>query len=175
MITFSVNPNLYAGFERITKDNLPTTEKGKEWIGEIWLKAHTLDKVVDADAYGYKCDENTKKKDMCKYVPLLTVEEVVEEGKKGISDTVAVYFDENIDEMIERSDIVTVSEEFLDMREYLIAEIDVDLLFVLDKAMQYNRRAMIKLKELTEEFEMFDILKKVMRPDCMLYMKGVVA
>lgn len=174
MLTFSVNPDLYAGFKKISKQNMPTTDKGKEWLGAVWLKAHTLGNVVDTDAYGYKCAENTKLKDSSKYTSLLSAEEL-EEGKKGVSDTVAAYFDENIDDIIEKSEVVTISEEFLDMREYLIAEIDVDILFVLEKAMQYNSRAMAKLKEITVEFNMFDMVKKVMQPDCMNYIKGVVA
>lgn len=174
MLTFSVNPDLYAGFKKINLQNMPTTDKGKEWLGAVWLKAHTLGNVVDTDAYGYKCDENTKLKDSSKYTSLLSAEEV-EEGQKGVSDTVAAYFDENIDTIIDKSEIVTISEEFLDMREYLIAEIEVDILFVMEKALQYNNRAMAKLKEITEEFGMFDMVKKVMQPDYMNYIKGVVA
>lgn len=174
MLTFSVNPDLYEGYKKINLSNMPTTEKGKEWLGEMWLKAHTLDDVVNTDGYGFKCAENTKKKDSKKYSAMLSVEEIAE-GKKGVSDTVAMHFDDNIDDIINRSEVVTVSEEFLDMREYLIAEIEVDILFVMEKALQRNARAMAKLKEVTDEFGMFDMVRKVIQPEFMQYIRGVVA
>ncbi len=174
MLTFSVNPSIYEGFKKINKSNLPTTEKGKEWLGTVWLNAHKLGESVDVDAYGYKCDENTQKKNQSREVTLLSNEEL-EEGKKGVSESVAFYYDNKIEDIIEKSEIVTISEEFFDMREYLIAEADVDIWYVLTKAMEHNKRAMMKLKELSEEFSMYNLIKDVLRPDCLQHIKGVMA
>lgn len=160
MLTFTLNEDTYKGYEILRARDLPKTEKGRSWLGNFWCGIG-LKGDVNIDAYGRKCYEKEKLKEYKRNeCSILTGEEL--EGKvKGVTEDFVKYVDKNIEEIIESSDIVQVSEEFLDIREYIIAEIDVDILYVVEKVREGKKQGIAKLKEILKEFELNDIIEKV--------------
>ena len=124
MLTFSLNKSS----DSIVKDMSsrvfnPTTDEGRQWLSELWFKAleGKVDNSVNVNAYGYVCEQNTKMAKNKKETALLTVDDV-NDGKRGVSETVASYVDDNIDYIVECSDIKTIVDEFVEAHEYLCIE-----------------------------------------------------
>lgn len=174
MLTFSVNKSIDEAIrEGILPLKNPTTQKGKEW----WSVAvfNTLEgkaSNVNLDAYGYKCDENTRMVNNKKEVALLTVEDI-ESGQKGVADSIASYLDTNIDTIIEFSEVKTLTEEFIEMYEYLLIEEGVDLWKVFCKAREGYLSSIEILRQLVETYNMEDFVNKLFRnSECMKVLEG---
>lgn len=171
MLTFSVNKNSSDVIRGLSLKTLkPTTEKGREWLSEVWFKAieGKVDENVNVNAYGYVCDQNTKMALNKKETSLLTADEV-NDGLKGVSEIVASYVDDNIDYIIESSEIKTLVEDFINMRYDILEEAGVDLWRVVKLARRYNTKMVDKLRQLIQEYDIGELIRGILeKSECLL-------
>lgn len=165
MLTFSVNKDIH---EMVSSSSIadarPTTDKGREWWSEVWIKAleGRTDEEVNIDAYGFACERNTKMAISSKESPLLTVEEI-DSGLRGVADTVASYIDLNIDVIVESSEVKTLVGEFLEYHDYFLIEEGVNLWKVLKLARQANVKMIDKLRDLISRHGIGDMIESVLK------------
>lgn len=178
MLTFSVNKDINELIKASTLiDSRPTTDIGRAWWSEVWIKAleERTDDKVNVDAYGYACERNTKMAVYSKEVALLTVDEI-DSGLKGVADTVASYLDMNIDTIIESSEVRTLVAEFLEMHEYIIIEEGINLWKVLKLAREANIKMVDKLRDIISRYGIEDLIKGVLtNTDCLVKLEEVMA
>jgi hypothetical protein len=178
MLTFSVNKDIHQVFRAgALSFTMPKTDEGRAWLSEAVVKAlddKTIEHV-EADAWGYKCELNTKMAKGKKEVALLTVEEL-QMGQRGVADTIASYLDRNIDMMLDSSEAKAIIEEFLEMHDYLLIEEGVNLWKVLSLARSANLKMVDKLKELVATYEMGKLIEGVLKhPECLPALEGAMA
>jgi len=171
MLTFTLNKkeDVYRAYEELALIERPESAEGCEWYGLVWenLLRGKFDKSkkVSVDAYGKKCEENMRLNYESRYTSLLTGEEL-EEGGLGVSDVIASYIDENIESIIESSDIERVCEEVLDMRDYVIRENEVDMLYLIEKAREGSKKCAKRLKELMCSYmQLEEKVEKIVQED----------
>jgi hypothetical protein len=178
VLTFSVNKNINDVITQGTlADARPTTDYGREWWSEVWIKAleGNVDDQVNIDAYGYTCERNTKMVVAQKEVALVTAEEL-EMGVRGVADTVASYFDLNIDTLIESTEVVTLVEEFLQVHEMLAVEEGINLWKVMTLARQQNAKMVEKFRDIISRHSLGSLIEGVLRNrECLAKLEGVMA
>ncbi|MNL91190.1 hypothetical protein D3C81_09200 [compost metagenome] len=178
MFTFSVNTDSRDVLRRGLLDKLESNnEITKAWLGEIFITAadKAYKESICVDSYAFKCEQNTQLTKQKNESPLISVEEI-NEGKKGIADTVAFYVDSNIDAIIEDSEVKSLVEEFLDIHEYLLIEEGTDLWHVIKRAKTFNTAMVDKLRRLTEKYRLDDLIKGILsRAECSYYIEGALA
>jgi hypothetical protein len=154
----------------------PTTQYGREWLSEIWFKAldDKFEEKVNADAWGYACDQKTKLAIGSREVSLLTVEEL-EMGQRGIADTVASYLDINIDTIVESSEVKTLVDEFVEAHYLIMGSESVDLWGVLSLARLANAKMLDKLRDLISRYSIENLIESVLRNrECLLKLESVM-
>lgn len=178
MLTFSVNKNIN---EVITQGSLadarPTTDYGREWWSEVWFKAleERVDDQVNIDAYGYKCELNTKMNIAEKEVALVTAEEL-EMGVRGVADTVASYLDLSINDIIESTEVITLVDQFISAHEMLAVEEGVNLWKVMTLARQQNAKMIEKFRDIISRHSLGDLIQGVLtNRECLTKLEGVMA
>lgn len=155
----------------------PTSDYGKAWWSEA-LEKTLQDKTkekINLDAYGYACERNTRMAVGSREVALLTVEEI-ENGLRGVADTVASYLDINIDYVVESSEVKTLVDEFLYMQDFLIAEEGVNLWKVITLARHCNKAMVDKLKDLLKRHPIESLVEGILKNrECLKVLEGVMA
>lgn len=165
MLTFSVNNSILKHLDKLSRMNLsPTSDKGREWLGEMVINA-TKGRVTDdvnVNAYGFACDRNTQLAKATREVALLTSDEL-EENKRGVADTVACYVDTYLDDIIEEVDVKGFVKEFLETRDYILLEEGLDIWKLLQLAKHNsNSRGIQKLRFLIENYGVGDMLTELL-------------
>lgn len=156
MLTFSVNQDINAVVRKSgIADARPTTDLGRVWWSEAWVKAleDRTEDTVNLDAYGYSCERNTRIATGKKETALLTVEEV-DSGMRGVANTVASYVDTNVDSIIESSEIKTFISAFLQFQEDLLIEEGVNLWVLIQNARSLHTASVDRLRELIQRYDM---------------------
>jgi hypothetical protein len=170
MVTFSVNNKINSVISELSpKVFQPLTDDGRQWLSDLWFKIidGEVDNKVKPDAYGYVCEQNTKMAKSKKETALLTADEL-DDGLKGVLDTVASYNDTNLKEFIENSEVETLVKEFVDMHEYLFVEEGVNLWKIVILAYNSNMRAIERLKYLIKEYHMESLIYSVIeKKECL--------
>lgn len=178
MLSFSINKNINSVLTKGTlADVRPTTERGREWWSEVWFK--TLDDRtedhVNIDAFGYTCERNTLLNKARKETALLTVEEV-NNGLRGVADSVASYLDQNVDYIVEKSSVSTSVEQFCEMQEYLLIEEGVNLWRVMELAREENYESINRLRGLITEYSLGDLISETLKSiEAMSYLEEALA
>lgn len=160
MLTFSINPDIYAFKGNYT----PHTQEGREWLSTMWENAINgkCDNNVDPDAYGYVCGENSMKVKVKREVQIVTVEEK-EDGAKGIAESVLKYFDDGLEDILNKEEIRENLRIFEKLSKELIKEKRINLCMCVLLALKGDKRAIVNLKDLMQDSDCTYILKKVIR------------
>jgi len=199
MLSFSVNDRI----EDIVKPNtflerIPTDQLAREYYSEaimntlreykrvrhmiMWEGYETPDTIlarvpmarVNLAGFSVACERNQRMALSARQVALLTMDEV-EEGLKGVVDSVASYIDMNIDDIIERSEVKTLVADFLATYERLAIEEGVNLWTVLSKARRFDQVMIEKLRYLVEKYSLSDLIESVLRnARCISVLEGVL-
>lgn len=185
MLTFSLNARDKEIMRTIGSIDFKLhNEVAREWASELYTKA--LDGRVTEDtnaiAYGSGCKKNQTMNKAKKEVTMLSVEELKENGGKGVADTVAQYVETKIDDIIESDEIRYVVSQFLDMHEYLYIEEGVDIWVLIQKAKRMvktktlNKAIMEKLQYIMNEYHMKDIFQVILsNQDCCMALERTLA
>lgn len=169
MITFSINPNVYA-----FKGNYnPTTQAGREWLSTMWEKVirGECDNDVNPDAYGFVCDKNSNLAKSSKEVQIITMEEQ-ENGERGIAETVLRYVDEDIDDMFEQVEIRENLKIFKKLSTEMIKEKRINLGICILSALKGDKISINLLRNMMIDDDCTYILKRVLRKHMELEIKG---
>lgn len=175
MITFSVNPSFEEVMEKVKffVEKYPTSQLGKEWLGEAFEKS--LQGGVEEDSnlnnYGYGCEIYYKKNIGKREVSLLTSEEA-EQQEKGIMEEVVYY---KLD-IVDREELKTNIIEFLDVRDYIEKEkMGLDIWLLLKKARSGNKKAVERFKEIVEEFNMQELMRVILENElCIEVLSNII-
>lgn len=165
MLTFSVNKDINEVVRlRGIADARPTSDYGRAWWSEAWIKAleGRTDDTIDLDAYGYACERNIMRVNSKRETALLTAEEI-EGGLKGVASTVASYIDKNVDTIIESSEIATFIEQFKFWYEELLIVEGVNLWTVLTQARQFITPSVDRLRGLIAEYNIGEVVEGVLK------------
>ena len=165
MLTFSVNQDINEVVRQGgIADARPTTEFGRTWWSEAWIKAleERTDETINLDAYGYACERNTMIAKGYRETALLTAEEV-ESGLRGVASTVASYIDTNVDTIVESSEIITFIEQFKYLQEELMIEEGVNLWVVMTQARQAITPSVDRLRDLVQRYDIAEIIAGVLK------------
>lgn len=178
MLTFSVNTNINKVIlDNTFTDEKPTTELGRAWLSEVWLKAaeEKTDENINIDAYAYSCEKNTKMAVSKKEVAMLTTEEM-QNGGRGVADTVARFVDTNVDAIIESSEVRTLVTEFMEVYDQLIIEEGVNLWKVIQLAREAVPTMIDKLRYLISTHNIGELVENVLKnPECITELEVAMA
>lgn len=185
MLTFSLNARDKEIMRTIGSIDFKLhNEIAREWASEIYTKALNgkVTEDTNAIAYGAGCNKNQTMNKAKREVTMLSVEELKENGCKGVADTVAQYVETKIDDIIESDEIRYVVGQFLEMHEYLYIEEGIDIWVLIQKAKRMvktqtlNNTIMEKLKRIMTEYHMEDIFQVVLsNHDCCLALERTLA
>lgn len=165
MLTFSVNKKTerifvqhMCEFKRAF-DNENTT-KARKWASEFYFKAldGKVDVYVNLDAYGYECEKNARMAEYKNETPIIDEQEY-KEGKSGIYQNYISVSDNGIDAFLNMEECKDAVEQFVEIHDYLIVEEGVSLWRIVELSLQYNRRAMNKLKGLSIKYNMIEMIR----------------
>jgi hypothetical protein len=173
MLTFSVNSDIKSVMKQLVRINLnPTTQKGREWLSEVVIKAlqGKIDDDVDVDAYGYACDRNTQLAKNSREVALLSQEEL-DDNYIGVASTVASYVDNNIDSIIESVDTKSFVDAFLKTREDISILEGKDIWRLLKRAKLGDTKAIHTIGNLNTKYNLQEMITDLLT--CHNYMEAV--
>lgn len=165
MLTFSVNQDINEVVRQGgIADARPTTEFGRTWWSEAWIKAleERTDESINLDAYGYACERNTMIATSKRETALLTAEEV-ESGLRGVASTVASYIDTNVDTIVESSEIITFIEQFKYLYDELMIEEGINLWVVMTQARQFITPSVDRLRDLVQRYDIAETIEGVLK------------
>lgn len=183
MLTFSANKSARNIINELGIDVFRAkTNYGREWMSEVVFKAleGKIAKDTNIDKYGFECDRNEKKAKAKVETGLLTSEEIGDGLKGADENIVASYNDENIEYIIEVSEVPDLVDEFLDMHEYLCIEEGIDLWKIIMLIEKHNAISIEKLRYLVKEYNMEMLIRRVIdKRECMQtlhkYMDGPIS
>lgn len=166
--TFSVNAN---PFEKKSVKKVVEIIKGLndnsyncEWAGEAFLKAVTKDDVdtINLSGYANSCKRNTLMTQSARPETTILTQEELNQGYVGVTDVVAEYVEDNIDDIISNLDMDYYVEYFLEMRENLYFSKGQDIWRLIKLAKLDDKQAQNKLRVLMDEFELRELLYYVL-------------
>lgn len=171
MLTFSVNRNvndiIHPG---AFVESVPTSHYGRLWLSEAWLNA-LRGRVnlynLNLDAYGFSCERYTRIVTASRETPLVTVDEV-EEGVRGVPEAVASCIDQDIEDFIERSEIISKVNEFIEIHDRLAIEEGVNIWTLINLAKKGNQRLVNRLREIIQKYNLEELFMYVMRNEMCL-------
>ncbi|HBF1820560.1 hypothetical protein [Clostridioides sp. ZZV15-6597] len=173
MITFSANPNPYGAILNLNLSSLPKTKYGEEWFHDLWIKCckhpSMFKEGVNPDNWGYKCDSNTKISLSKKEVPIIKSDENSDSNNNrcvGVIDTILGEIDNNLDKVLEESSFQSEISKFLEIRDRLMITDDIDLFYIVKKALAFNSVALDKLKYISNKYSLENTLKEILVPKC---------
>ncbi|SFM05113.1 hypothetical protein SAMN03159341_1155 [Paenibacillus sp. 1_12] len=176
MLTFSLNPTM----ERITAAGTSVaidkpvylyTQYEREGISEGFVKTvdgKQTENSVNVGGYGYAVERNTKMVIESREVSILSVEEIESGSKSGVTETVFMTIDfANNEEWLEELDFD--EEAFVTMFEMVAHQISSengeDLVSIIKLALTSNKKMIIRLSALNDEYSRFDDLVSLLRED----------
>ncbi|MBZ9688475.1 hypothetical protein G9F72_019275 [Clostridium estertheticum] len=169
--TIGTNPKVMEILSMLSIQNFVVTEEGRKWIGEMCIQATTERKVgeyIDIAAYCYKCNKNERLELANKEIFILTSKEF-KEGGIGLPETVLYYeLDSTFDAIITDVDSEQITDEFLEIYDYLLTEEFVDIITLIDicltstdKSYRYVK-ATTRLINLIKEYKLTDIICSIL-------------
>ncbi len=162
--TFSVNANPFdaKSVKKIAEivNGLNENPYNGEWAGEAFLKAITKDDVdnINLSGYAHSCNRNTYMTKLAKGETTILTQDELNQGYIGITDVVAEYVEDNIDDIIGNLDMDYYVEAFLETRENLFFCKGQDIWRLIKLAKLDDKQAQNKLRVLMDEFGLRDLL-----------------
>lgn len=132
----------------------------REWIGEAYLKIveGNSPETINLTGYALACENNQKLVQNARpEVSIITTEEY-NQGYTGITDIVANYVNENIDDIISEIDIQSYVEEFLTIRERVYFTEGQDLWRMIQLSRMDDLIAQKKLRNLMQRLNIRDLI-----------------
>lgn len=192
MLTFSINRGFtdLAETSMLTRSSLPRTDKGREWLSEACLNAINQISVIgmnsekgqaqkvqkyklaqfknlDVDRYAVGCELNLNRTISNREIPIVSADEV-EQGVYGVSESVAVFVETGIDEILDSSEVKTLVNEFVLRHDEIMVKKGLDLWEVLESAKRADVKMINKLRDLVTEFNMAHLIEGILtNTDCM--------
>ena len=166
--TFSININpLEKKIVKRTFDiinSLNESDKTREWAGEAYLKAVTKDDIdsINLSSYASTCERNSKMNQLSKNETSFITQEELNAGYVGVTDIVAEYVEDNIDDIIGNLDVDYYVEAFLETRERLFFGKGQDIWRLMKMAKLDDRQAQKKLRILMDECDLRELLYYVL-------------
>jgi hypothetical protein len=166
--TFSVNANPFdkKAVKRVVEiiKDLNENSYNCEWAGEAFLKAVTKEDVgnINLSSYAQSCMRNTQMTQLSRPETTILTQEELNQGYVGITDVVAEYVEDNIDDIISNLDVDYYVEYFLETRENLYFSKGQDIWRLIKLAKLDDKQAQNKLRVLMDEFELRDLLYYVL-------------
>jgi hypothetical protein len=139
----------------------------QDWLGDMYLK-YAEDKYEDLNpkAYASRCKLNTKmveSKKAKKHVVIASESEMEDGNVRGITD-IADLTDiavDTIEDLMEQHMLESYKEQMKDIEEYIILEEKVSVLGLIRKAINGNKRATLRIRELCDTYDGLGDLVKV--------------
>ena len=179
--TFSVNANpfepkavkKYAEIIKSLNDN----PYNCEWAGEAYIKAITKDDDtnINLSSYAQSCMRNTHMTQLMRPETTILTQDELYQGYIGITDVVAEYVEDNIDDIINNLDMDYYVEAFLETRENLFFCKGQDIWRLLKLARLDDKQAQNKLRILMDEFGLRELLYYILtKSACYNKLEGIL-
>lgn len=166
--TFSVNASPYSK-EKVNKiasiiNSINDSARNREWAGEAFLKIVESDGpgVINLSAYALTCETNTKMTENARPVVSILTTEEYNNGYAGVTDIVAEYVEDNIDNILSNMDIDYYVEAFLNARERIFFNNGLDIWRLLKLSKLDDKVAQKKLRSIMDEFNLREILSYIL-------------
>lgn len=166
-LTFGLKEKLQR--EEIDWDSYSNLSPGaQDWLGDMYFKyveGNYVDK--NPEAYAATCRLNQAMKESTRskrIVPLITQEELTDERFGIMEDVLDSKVDiavDTVEEIMEQQLMESYKVQIKDMEEYLILEERVSLLGLLYKAREGNKRSILKIRELCENYDGLSEIVKI--------------
>ena len=179
--TFSINPNPFETktvkkvYEIIR--SLNDNPQNMEWAGEAFLKAVTKDTTdnINLSCYANSCQRNSQMTMLSRNETMILTQDELDQGYVGVTDVVAEYIEDNIDEIISNLDMDYYVESFLETREHLYFSKGQDIWRLIKLAKLDDKQAQNKLRVLMDEFGLRDLLYYVLtKSACYSKLEGIL-
>lgn len=163
------------------RDQLPKTQKGKEWLSEACFAATeqmfhgknrrngefdpsrgTKISNADIDAYGVGCERNTMLNEIKRQVPILNDDEV-KQYSYGVHARVAAFVDTSIDTILDSEEAVTLAHTFIEKHDELLIQHGVDLWRIFNAARNTNAAMIEKLHLLVKDHNLGELIEGVLQ------------
>lgn len=149
----------------------------REWVGEAFLKAvenENTDKINLA-SYAQTCNRNSKLNKMSKPETSIINQDEFNSGFTGVTDIVAEYVEDNIDDIIANLDMNYYIDSFLDTREFLYFKKGQDIWRLIQLAKLDDKQAQNKLRLLMDEFGLRELLYYILtKSACYSKLEGIL-
>ena len=175
MLSFSVNPNIH-NVDLGSIDFSAHDDVSREWLGEVYCKAveNNIGLDVSLTAYAYKCQQYTQINVEKREVAILSTNEY-EAGYRGVTDVIASYIDENIDNIAESDEIISTVEQAIELQDYFMVEEGISFWRVLSLAKQGCKVSIERLRNLSQQYSMQDFMTNLLgNPECIEILGGVM-
>ena len=148
-----------------------------EWAGEAFIKAVTKDDTdnINLSSYANSCNRNTYMTQIMRGDTTILTQDELNQGYIGITDVVAEYVEDNIDDIISNLDMDYYVEAFLETRENLFFCKGQDIWRLLKLARLDDKQAQNKLRILMDEFGLRDLLYYILtKTACYNKLEGIL-
>lgn len=179
--TFSVNVNIYKkGTIKKVADiisSINDSQSNREWAGEAFLKAVESKNAtnINLSSYAQTCSRNSKLSKQASRETSILSQDEYDSGYTGVTDVVADFVEDNIDEIIANLDMDYYVESFLDARENLYFKKGQDIWRLMELAKLDDRQAQNKLRLLMDEFGLRDLFYYVLtKSACYNKLEGIL-
>lgn len=162
--TFSVNINtLDAKVIKRTASIISTLNENdstREWAGEAYIKAVLKEDVDNINLVGYAkaCDRNSIISKAAKKETSFITQDELDNGFTGVTEVVAEYVDNHIDDIISNLDESYYIADFLELREKIFFGKGYDIWRLIKLAKLDDRQAQKKLRILMDECDFRELL-----------------
>lgn len=179
--TFSVNVDIYSkdAVKRVVEivKSIDANSLNREWIGEAYLRAveQNMSDNINLSSYSNACNRNTKLSKMAKPETSILNQDEYNYGYMGVTDVVADYVEDNIEDIISSLDMDYYIESFLDVREDLYFAQGYDIWRLVQLSKLDDKQAQTKLRMLMDEFEFRDLLYYILtKTACYNKLEGIL-
>jgi len=166
--TFSVNINILneKAVQRTAEiiHSLSENSYTCEWAGEAFIKAVEKEDVgyINLTSYANACNRNMKMSLASKNEASILTQEELDMGYVGVTDIVAEYVEDNIDEIINNLDMDYYVDYFLETREKLYFSKGQDIWRLMQLSKLDDKQAQKKLRIIMDEFGLRELFYYVL-------------
>lgn len=180
--TFSVNASMLSKKETVRGvfsliNSIDDTPINREWIGEAFLKLVEGDGLqrINLSSYAQSCVRNDKINRLNRSEISLITQDEYESGYIGVTDIVAHYVEDNLDEIIANIDMDYYVEEFLKERKKIFLTDGHDLWRLIQLAKVDDKQSQKKLRTIMNKYNLREIIQEVlMRSACYSKLEGIL-
>ena len=179
--TFSVNVNTLSKKAVLRTveiiNSLNENSRNCEWAGEAFLKAVEREDVgsINLSSYASSCNRNSKMSKTSKNETSILNQEELDMGYVGVTDVVAEYVEDNIDEIINNLDMDYYVDYFLEVREKLYFNRGQDIWRLMQLSKLDDKQAQKKLRIIMDEYSLRELFYYVLtKSACYNKLEGIL-